>query len=77
MWCSNRIVKWFGSYLSKRRQPVVINGQSSDWVYILVGVTQESIIGPLLFPIYIYDIVKQIGCSIRLFAEDTKIVSMI
>ena len=68
--CSNHIVNWFANYmyLLKRRKRVVINGQSSDWVHILAGVPQESIIGPLLFLIYIYDIVKHIGCYIRLFA---------
>ena len=64
MGCSNRIVKRFESYLSQRRQRVVINGQSSDWVNILAGVPQWSIPGPLLFLIYINDILKHIGCSI-------------
>ena len=73
MGCSNRIVNWFASYLSKRRQHVVINGQSSDWVYIWAGVPQGSILGPLLFLIYINDIVKHIGCSIRLFADVTSL----
>ena len=63
MGCSNRVVKWFESYLSQRRQRVVINGQSSDRVHILAGVPQGSILGPLLFLIYINDIVKHIGCS--------------
>ena len=71
--CSNRVVKWFESYLSQRRQRVVINGQSSDWVHILAGVPQGSILGPLLFLIYINDIVKHIGCSIRLFADYTSL----
>ena len=73
MGCSSRVVKWFERYLSQRRQRVVINGQSSDWVHILAGVPQGSILGPLLFLIYINDIVKHIGCSIRLFADDTSL----
>ena len=73
MGCSNSIVNWFASYLSKHRQRVVINGQSSDWVYILAGVPQGLILGPLLFLIYINDIVKRLRCSIRLFADDTRL----
>ena len=73
MGCPNRIVNWFASYLSKRRQRVVINGQSLDWVHILAGVPQGSILGPLLFLIYINDIVKHIGCSISLFADNTSL----
>ena len=71
MRCKNCVVMWFESYLSQRRQRVLINGQSSDWVHILAGVPQGSILGPLLFLININDIVKHIGCSIRLFADDT------
>ena len=70
---SNRIFNWFASYLSKRRQLIAINGQSSDWVHTLAGVPQGSILGTLLFLIYINDIVKYIGCSIRLFADDTSL----
>ena len=77
MGCSNRIFNWFASYLSKRRQRVVINGQSSDWVYILAGVPQGSILGPLLFLIYINDIVKHTGCYIRLFADDTSLYTIV
>ena len=70
---SNPVVKWFSSYLSGRRQRVVINGESSDWSPIRAGVPQGSILGPLLFLIYINDIVKDIGSAIRLFADDTSL----
>ena len=73
MGCSNRIVNWFARYLSKRRQRVVINGLLSDWVYILAGVPQGSILGPLLFLIYSFDIAKHIGYSIPLFTDDTSL----
>ena len=46
--CSNFVVKWFSSYLSCRRQRVVINGESSDWSPIRAGEPQGSILGPLL-----------------------------
>ena len=59
MGCSNRIVKCFESYLSVLRQSVVINRQSSDWVQILPNVPQGSILNPLLFLIYINNIVRK------------------
>ena len=68
--CSDNVLKWFASYLSGRRQRVVLNGQASDWTPVLAGVPQGSILGFLLFLLYINDIVKHIGCSIRLFADD-------
>ena len=70
---SDQVLKWFTSYLSGRRQRVVINGKCSDWASVEAGVPQGSILGPLLFLVYINDIVKNIGCSIRLFADDTSL----
>ena len=71
--CSDKIIRWFSSYLSGRKQRVVFNGQASDWTSVQAGVPQGSIIGPLLFLIYINDIVSDIGCPIRLFADDTSL----
>ena len=67
------ITRWFSSYLTGRKQHVVINGLVSEWLSVLAGVPQGPILGPLLFLIYINDIVKNFGCSIRLFADDTSL----
>ena len=67
------VLKWFESYLSNRRQQVVINGETSDTKSINAGVPQGSILGPMLFPIYINDIVNNISCNIKLFADDTSL----
>ena len=70
---SGDVLRWFQSYLSGRRQRVVLQGSLSEWVYIKAGVPQGSILGPLLFLLYINDIVKNIGSNIRLFADDTSL----
>ena len=52
---------------------MILNDETSDWVPVLAGVPQGSIFGPLLFLLYINDVVRYIGCSIRLFADDTSL----
>ena len=71
--CSDKVTEWVASYLSDRRQRVVINGQTSEWEFIFAGVPQGSFLGPLLFLIFINAIVKNIGASICLFADDTSL----
>ena len=67
------LLSWFRSYLSDRKQRVVLPGAESKWNEIRAGVPQGSILGPLLFLLFINDIVKDIGCNIRLFADDTRL----
>lgn len=64
---------WIEDYLKDRHQRVVIDGQSSDWIKIEAGVPQGSILGPLLFVVFINDIVKEIQANIKLFADDTSL----
>ncbi|MCW4285900.1 MAG: reverse transcriptase domain-containing protein [Candidatus Thiodiazotropha taylori] len=70
---SGSLLSWFDSYLSNRRQRVILPGTQSAWNYIHAGVPQGSILGPLLFLLYINDIVKDIQSNIRLFADDTSL----
>ena len=69
---TGQLLKWFTSYLSNRYQRVVVNGQMSLWGLIKAGVPQGSVLGPLLFLIYINDLTFEIQSSeMRLFADDT------
>ena len=63
---TGKLLSWFRSHLSNRRQKVVLPGTSSNWNFIFAGVPQGSILGPLLFLLYINDIVKKLGSNIRL-----------
>jgi hypothetical protein len=72
-----KLYDWFKSYLTNRRQKVVIKGQFSKWASILAGVPQGSILGPLLFLIYIDDIIRDIESNILLFADDTSLFETI
>ena len=67
------VLNWFKSYLSDRKQRVVLPSTVSEWTFIRAGVPQGSILGSLLFLVYINDIVKDIGSNIRLFADDTSL----
>ena len=65
------------SYLSNRKQRVILNGFTSEWASIESGVPQGSVLGPLLFLIYINDLEANIQSSIKFFADDTMLYSII
>jgi hypothetical protein len=68
---------WIYDYLSDRKIRVVINGQKSDWLKPNAGVPQGSILGPLLFLIFISDITNEIETDIHLFADDTSLMEIL
>ena len=62
--------KWIASWLSGRYQKVVLDGQASDPVPVLSGVPQGLVLGPVLFLIFINDLLDNIRSTVRLFADD-------
>ena len=69
-------MKLFQNYLSNRKQRAVHNGFSSDYSSIDSGVPQGSVLGPLLFLIYINDLEKNIKPNVKFFADDTMLFFM-
>ena len=65
------------SYLANRTQRVVLNGSESGWGIVESGVPQGSVLGPLLFLIYISDLENGIKSHIKIFADDTSLFTIV
>ena len=71
---SEETTKWFKSYLSNRKFKVHIKNTFSETGNILCGVPQGSILGPLLFLLYINDMPQAVDCELLLYADDTCLI---
>ena len=65
-----KALKWISSFLGGRTQAVVLEGECSSEVPVTSGVPQGSVLGPLLFLLYINDLPENIQSQVRLFADD-------
>ena len=65
-----KTLKWIDSFLCDRQQRMMVNGVKSDWAPVLSGVPQGTVLGPLLFSLYINDITEDIDSELRFFADD-------
>jgi len=72
MYCTI-LCPYFSDWLANRNQRVVVNGHCSMWKDLLSGVPQGSVLGPLLFFVYINDVDDAVNSKILKFADDTKI----
>jgi hypothetical protein len=68
-----KVLNWIEAFLQDREMRVVVNGQWSPWAPVTSGVPQGSVLGPLLFLIYVNDLPDWIRSEMRMFADDTKI----
>ena len=66
----NDILQWLSTWLSGRTQKVVIDGISSEPAPVLSGVPQGSVLGPILFLLFINDLPDNINSTVRFFADD-------
>ena len=77
MGISGELYKLLENYLSNRLQRVLLNGQTSSWKPVLAGVPQGSILGPLLFLVYINDLPDGLKSNAKLFADDTSLFTIV
>ena len=71
------LLKLLENYLTDHQQRVVLNGRTSVWQNVYTGVSQESVLGPLLFLIYLNDLPDGLTSMCKMFADDTSLLSKV
>jgi len=76
---SGSLLDWLSAFLSDRVQTVKVNNRFSDYVSVKSGVPQGSVLGPVLFLLYVNDLVDLFGPGLtaKMFADDVKIYAVI
>ena len=65
--------KWLIDFLIGRRQRVILGGEASEWTTVKSGIPQGSVLGPVLFVLFINDLPDALNSTVKIFADDTKI----
>ena len=69
----NDVITWIEKWLTHRRQRVIVDGEISNWKSVLSGVPQGSVLGTILFLIYINDLEDDISSKVFKLADVTKV----
>ena len=67
------MINWIQAWLTDRRQRVIVEGEISNWKPVFSGVPQGSVLGPILFLIFINDLDDDLSSKVLKFADDTKV----
>ncbi|XP_065684355.1 uncharacterized protein LOC136096719 [Hydra vulgaris] len=71
------LLNWCRAFLKNRIQQVILGENITEWTNVISSVLQRSVLGPLLFILYINDIMLNIKNECKLYADDTKIISIL
>ncbi|CAM4652894.1 unnamed protein product [Caretta caretta] len=72
-----KILSWIENWLKDREQKVGINGKFSEWRGVTGGVPQGSVVGPILFNLFINDLEKGVNSEVAKFADDTELLKIV
>ena len=68
-----KVLEWIADFLSDRKMRIMVRSEYSEWFNVISGVPQVSVLGPILFLIYVNDIPETVNSNVKMFADDTKI----
>ena len=74
---TDQTLKWIGAFLRQIKQQLIIRGSYSEYFSVTSGVPQGSVLGPILFLIFINDLPLEVLSPMSLFADDSKVFSRI